>query len=154
RRQVEELEQKLRQATTGGTTGAVTSSPEVDALRTLVRQLETQKAKSEEQLAATARTRAPTAGKPIEQLEPQAAIRTVQGQNIGRYYALVIGNQDYRKLERLATPRTDAARVSQLLHDKYGFSVQTLDDADDIAIMSALNDLAKVLRPEDNLLIY
>jgi uncharacterized protein len=159
KKQVEQLEQKLRErpAATGGAPGgaaAAGSSPELEALRTLVRQLQADKSKSEAQLATTARTRAPSAGKAPEPLDPQQAIRSVQGQNIGRYYALVIANQDYRKLEHLATPRTDAARVSQLLRDKYGFSVQTLDDADDVAIMSALNDLAKVLRPEDNLLIY
>lgn len=163
RKQVEELEEKVRKSSGGAATGAASPSPEVNALRSLVKQLEQEKAKSEEQLAqakseehlaVTARTRAPTAAKTIEPLDPQAAIRSVQGQNMGRYYALVIANQDYRKLEKLATPRTDASRVSQLLHDKYGFTVQTLDDVDDITIMTALNDLSKVLRPEDNLLIY
>jgi hypothetical protein len=74
--------------------------------------------------------------------------------DFGRYYALIIGNQDYQVLEHLQTPRNDAERAGQLLKEKYGFTVQVIEDANDVAMLRALNDLNKVLQPNDNLLIY
>jgi uncharacterized caspase-like protein len=73
---------------------------------------------------------------------------------LGRYYALVIGNQHYRRIEPLQTPINDARRAASVLHDDYGFSVTVVDDADDVAMLRALNELNGILRPEDNLLIY
>ena len=74
--------------------------------------------------------------------------------DFGRYYALIIGNQNYQVLEQLQTPRTDAERAAQVLSDKYGFTVQIIEDANDVAMLRALNDLNKVLQPNDNVLIY
>ena len=152
KKQVEELERKLQTQANK----AAAPAPELQALRSLVKQLETDKSQAEQQLASAsvARTRAPTAAKAPEPLDPKAALRTVEGQNIGRFYALIIGNQDYRNIERLQTPRNDASRAARILKDKYGFNVQVIDDADDIAMLQALNDLEKVVRPEDNVLIY
>ena len=153
RKQVEQLEQKLRaQPRPAGAPPAQTS--EIEALRGLVRQLESEKSHSEERLAAVARTRAPSTSPAMAPLDPQAAMRSLQGQNLGRFYALVIGNQDYRILEHLQTPRSDAAKVAAVLRNKYGFSVQLLDDSDDVGMLRALNDLDAVVRPEDNVLIY
>jgi TPR repeat protein len=150
KKQVEQLEEKLREQTRK----AAATSPELDALRSLVKQLESDKAQAEQHLASVARTRAPSAEKPVEPLDPKAALRTLQGQNIGRFYALIIGNQEYRNIDRLQTPHSDASRAAQILKDKYGFTVQVIDDADDIAMLQALNDLDKIVRPEDNVLIY
>jgi uncharacterized protein len=152
KKQVQELEQKVREQSSKAA-AASASSPELEALRGLVKQLESDKAQAEQHLASVARTRAPTE-KPPQPLDPKAALRTVQGQNIGRFYALVIGNQDYHNLDRLQTPHSDASRAAQILRDKYGFTVQELDDADDVTMLEALNDLDKVVRPEDNVLIY
>jgi len=74
--------------------------------------------------------------------------------DFGRYYALIIGNQDYQVLEHLQTPRNDAERAGQILKEKYGFTVQVVEDANDVAMLRAINDLNKVLQPNDNLLIY
>jgi len=52
------------------------------------------------------------------------------------------------------TPHTDAERIAKLLQEKYGFTVKLVDDANNVTILQALNDLNRVLRPEDNLLIY
>lgn len=153
KKQVQELEQKVREQS-GKAAAAQAPSPELEALRGLVKQLESDKAQAEQHLASVARTRAPSAEKPPEPLDPKAALRTVQGQNLGRFYALVIGNQDYRNLDRLQTPRSDASRATRILRDKYGFTVQQIDDADDVTMLQALNDLDKVVRPEDNVLIY
>lgn len=153
KKQVGQLEQKLREQSSKAN-AAASSSAELDALRSLVKQLESDKAQAEQHLASIARTRAPSAEKPIEPLDPKAALRTLQGQNIGRFYALIIGNQEYRNLDRLQTPHSDASRAARILKDKYGFTVQVIDDADDVAMLQALNDLDKIVRPEDNVLIY
>jgi hypothetical protein len=153
KKQVDQLEHKLREQSSKAA-AASASLPELDALRSLVRQLESDKAQAEQHLASVSRTRSPSAEKPPEPMDPKAALRTVQGQNIGRFYALVIGNQEYRNLDRLQTPHSDASRTAQILRNKYGFTVQEIDDADDITMLQALNDLDKVVRSEDNVLIY
>jgi len=153
KKQVQELEHKLQTQANK----AAAPSPELEALRSLVKQLESDKSQAQQQLASAsvARTRAPAASeKAPEPLDPKAALRTVAGQNIGRFYALIIGNQDYRNIDRLQTPRNDASRAARILKDKYGFNVQLIDDAEDVAMLQALNDLEKVVRPEDNVLIY
>src|SRR5690606_313790 len=90
----------------------------------------------------------------LEQLPPTADERTLNGVNFGRFYAIVIGNQNYQSMESLETPRYDAARAARILADRYGFTVSILEDANDITMLKALNDLNAVLKPEDNLLIY
>ena len=76
------------------------------------------------------------------------------GLEFGRYFALVIGNQQYSKIEPLQTPRNDAVNIADLLRDKYGFNVTVLLDATNIEVMEAINDLNQTLTDEDNLLIY
>ncbi len=72
----------------------------------------------------------------------------------GNYYALIIGNNDYRNLSTLATAVNDAQETDRLLREKYNFSTKLLLNADRYAIMSALNELRKTLKESDNLLIY
>jgi hypothetical protein len=74
--------------------------------------------------------------------------------DFGRYHALIIGNQNYSNIESLATPRQDAEDMAELLEKKYGFNVHLLLDADNIAVMEAVNDLNQELGENDNLLIY
>ena len=57
-------------------------------------------------------------------------------------------------MEDLETPKYDAARAARILADKYGFIVQILEDANDITMLKAINDLNAVLKPEDNVLLY
>ncbi|MHB8813481.1 MAG: caspase family protein, partial [Steroidobacteraceae bacterium] len=117
--------------------------------------LEAQRRSSAAQLARIpSQTRGVTETTPIVPLDLDAQKRLVKGLDFGRYYALIIGNQDYQVLPPLATPHTDAERVAQLLKDKYGFTVKVIDDANDVTMLRALNDLNRVLRPSDNLLIY
>ncbi len=42
--------------------------------------------------------------------------------NFGRYYALVIGNENYKHLEDLKTPLSDAKEVGQVLEEKYAIT--------------------------------
>ena len=72
----------------------------------------------------------------------------------GRYHALVIGNNDYPHLPKLATAVGDAEAVSALLKEKYGFQVTELIDASRLDIVTALNVLRRSLTEKDNLLIY
>lgn len=79
---------------------------------------------------------------------------TVDDRDYGRYYALVIGNQNYDRMEDLASPLSDAQRITNVLRDKYGFTVQLVQDANDVTVLEAINNLNTVVGPNDNLLIY
>ncbi|MCI5209359.1 MAG: caspase family protein [Candidatus Electrothrix sp. ATG2] len=72
----------------------------------------------------------------------------------GRFHALVIGNQNYKYLTPLKTPRADAQAVKKILKEKYGFQVQLLLDAKRDEITRALSNLRRTMREKDNLLIY
>jgi hypothetical protein len=150
--QLEELRERL--AKQPAPEKAADTSKEVEALKKWIAQLEGERRKSTERLAGIPRTRTPQGMIELTQLPPVADMRTVSGVNFGRYYALVIGNQNYQSLESLATPRYDAARAARILADKYGFIVQILDDANDVAMLKAINDLNGVVKPDDNVLIY
>ena len=72
----------------------------------------------------------------------------------GPYYALVIGNNNYRYLKKLQTPINDAKAMAQLLHDVFGFQTKILLDADRSQIITALVEYRAQLQPNSNLLIY
>jgi uncharacterized caspase-like protein len=72
----------------------------------------------------------------------------------GRYYALVIGNNDYQELARLKTAVNDAREVDSVLREQYGFESRLLLNAKRQQIIVALNDYRRKLGPNDNLLIY
>jgi uncharacterized caspase-like protein len=128
---------------------------EIEALKSWIAKLEAERRSSAGRLdALPAQTREPLTRAPPPKLDPQAEARLAKGVDFGRYYALIIGNQEYQLLEHLQTPRTDAERAGQVLRDRYGFTVQLIEDANDVAMLRALNDLNRVLRPNDNVLIY
>jgi uncharacterized caspase-like protein len=72
----------------------------------------------------------------------------------GRYYALVVGNNDYAHLDDLKTPVNDASVVADLLRRDYGFEVELMLNATREDLVSAFNRLRHALTPNDNLLIY
>lgn len=74
--------------------------------------------------------------------------------NFGKYYALVIANQDYDKINDLDTPVNDINVVADLLTNRYGFNVKKVINANDIAVMEAINNISDQLTEDDNLLIY
>jgi tetratricopeptide (TPR) repeat protein len=133
---------------------ADSSSKEIEALKRWIAQLESERRKNTERLAGIPKTRTPQGMTELAQLPPTADERTLAGMNFGRYYALVIGNQNYQSIESLATPRADVSRAARILADRYGFTVSILEDANDITMLKAINDLNAVLKPDDNLLIY
>lgn len=101
------------------------------------------------------RTRQPIA------LEPADSVRQVDAQqrsygdlSLGRYFALLIGNQNYSAIESLSTPLSDLHRAKQILEERYGFTVFVVEDGDNVAVMKAINDLYEVVGEEDNLLLF
>lgn len=76
------------------------------------------------------------------------------GIDLGSYYAIVIGIDNYRHLPDLATAIADAKAVAKLLEDEYGFIVRLLIDPDRGQIIDAFDDFMATLSSKDNLLIY
>lgn len=70
------------------------------------------------------------------------------------YYALIIYVKDYASLQPLGTPAQDAADLSRVISDKYGFKVTMLPNAKRGDITGALAALRARLTPDDSLLIY
>jgi uncharacterized protein len=152
--QIKALAEQVEQAKTSANS-ALTKQNAV--LERLLADLRAQRSGDEKRLSAIppSRTREPTStANGVAALDRNAYERVVRGLKFGRYYAIVIGNQKYREIESLQTPRADAERAGKVLRDKYGFSVQVLEDVDDVAMMKAFNDLAKVATENDNVLIY
>jgi hypothetical protein len=131
------------------------SAAEIAALKDWIARLEGERRVSSDRLAAlptvrTPTTKADTAGNASEEVDPLR----VGNLDFGRYYALIIGNQNYRSLDPLQTPLRDAERASRVLADRYGFNVRVLEDANDVSMLKAINDMNEVLKPGDNVLIY
>lgn len=74
--------------------------------------------------------------------------------DFGPYHALVIGNTAYKYIEKLQTPKADAAAISKLLRDEFGFKVTTINDATRADIIQAFAKLRASLKERDNLLVY
>ncbi|MES2260129.1 MAG: caspase family protein [Pseudomonadota bacterium] len=74
--------------------------------------------------------------------------------NTGNYYALVIGNQRYTKLQALETPEADVTDLVPVLRDNYGFKVTLLLNATRYQILTEMNNMRAKLTEKDNLLIY
>lgn len=78
----------------------------------------------------------------------------VKGSDIGNYYALIIGNNDYTNLPQLKTAINDAKSVDEVLRKKYGFKTKLLVNANRYQILAALHDIRRTLGKDDNFLIY
>jgi len=71
-----------------------------------------------------------------------------------KYYALVIGNNNYEHLEKLDAAENDAIVIADVLTNKYGFEVELLLNADYDTTVNSLYDITNKLKSNDNLLIY
>ncbi|MFM7121009.1 MAG: caspase domain-containing protein, partial [Gammaproteobacteria bacterium] len=101
------------------------------------------------------RTRQPIRLDPNDSVrDVDAVIRSYSGVSLGRYFALLIGNQNYSSIESLTTPLSDLERARKILEERYGFTVFTVQDGDNVAVMKAINDLYEVIGEEDNLLLF
>lgn len=83
-----------------------------------------------------------------------AAIRLPSGVRIGRFHALVIGNDRYSHLVPLANARSDATAIHQVLQDNYGFRSKLLLDATRLQMFEGIAALKDVTGPDDLVLIY
>ena len=85
-----------------------------------------------------------------------AAAKSVSfgGLHLGRYHALVIGNNNYQHLNKLKTAANDAEAVANVLRHDYGFDVTLQVNTTRAEILGALAGYRKTLKPNDNLLIY
>lgn len=75
-------------------------------------------------------------------------------ESLGAYYALVIGNDNYRYVAKLKTAVNDANAMAQLLRERYGFTTEVLLDATRNRILTAMNEYRRTLPENSNLLIY
>ncbi len=75
---------------------------------------------------------------------------------LGRYHALVIGNNSYvdTRFPALGSAVNDATAVAQLLRERYGHETRLLLNATRMDVLRALSELRETLKPEDNLLVY
>lgn len=127
---------------------------EIDELKQWIETLQSEQSESIARLASVPKMREPNSIKGDDSgPRPSTTIKS-GGVDFGKYYALIIGNQSYTKIEDLDTPKNDAISMAQVLEQKYGFSVDVLLDADNISVMERINDLNGQLKEGDNLLIY
>ena len=99
-------------------------------------------------------------------LAPSMTPRTARAQNRdpgvgrsasstgGRYYALVIGNDDYDSLPKLGTAAKGARAVEQTLRQTYGFQTMLLVNATRSVIVAALSGYGSRLSADASLLVY
>ena len=71
-----------------------------------------------------------------------------------KYYALIIGNNNYEHLEKLDAAENDAKVLANILQDKYGFEVELLLNGDYDSTVNSLFAMTNKLKQNDNLLIY
>lgn len=128
---------------------------EMEQLVAWVDSLEQQQTFAQNEMNILPRLRQPT-GKPALAIKSTLEAQQIAAENMkfGRYYALIIANQNYDELEDLKTPHTDAVRAKKVLEEQYGFEVSMLLDADSAQTMRTVNEFSSKLTEEDNLLIF
>lgn len=79
-----------------------------------------------------------------------------RGVKLGRYYAVVIGNNSYRDpaYPTLKSAANDANAIAAMLRSRYGYETTLVLNGGRLEILTALNEMREKLKPTDNLLIY
>lgn len=77
-----------------------------------------------------------------------------RNRDFGKFFALVIGNNNYLYIPKLDTAVNDAKDVADILKSKYEFEVKILLNAKRSEIMDAINEYKSTLNSNDNLLIF
>jgi len=72
----------------------------------------------------------------------------------GTFHALLIGVSSYDNFQNLRTPILYIKKIGNLLSEKYYGTVKYLENATRSEMTSALNNLVKVVKPNDAVLIY
>ncbi len=144
RGQLRETQDKLHE-----TEAQLKEQDEAAVLRKQLRQTEQQLQKSQAKLDKECRTR----GNVLRFCEDSQANDHVD-LPLGKYHALIIGNNKYQHWPNLKTAVHDAKTVDELLRQRYGYETTVLLNANRYQILEALNQLRKRLTEEDNLLVY
>jgi uncharacterized caspase-like protein len=149
RRQIDALNERLRQRDAD----AAAAGKTLESLRAQLEDLEAGRAADEQRLAALAEAAPKNAASALGTFT-QPERRRYRRSDFGRFYALIIGVQDYDALEDLPSPLNDAADIGRVLEEQYGFSVIRVVDPDQETVMRAVYQLNETLGEDDNLLIY
>lgn len=83
-----------------------------------------------------------------------AAAGTASSFDPKNYYALIIGDDDFRYWPHIDNAVSDARSIEQELSAHYGFKTTLLVNATREQILGAFNDLRQKMTPNDNLLVY
>ena len=128
---------------------------ELQQLIAWVSDLEKQKQATLDEMDLLPRLREPEA-KPVVEVKSDATAQNVSSSNLdfGKYYALIIGNENYDQIDDLRTPKADALRAKEILEGQYGFKATVILDADSATVMKKINDFSGKLKENDNLLIF
>lgn len=81
---------------------------------------------------------------------------SIPSASVGKYYALIIGINAYRHIDKLNTATNDATTIANVLNKYYAFDTKVILDQNATRenIMNELNSLRSKLKPDDKLLIY
>ena len=74
--------------------------------------------------------------------------------NTEKFYALLIGNNDYKHWEKLDAAVNDVVAIGKILESKYGYDVEVVTNGTSDKIRNKLIKLSKKVTSADNLLIY
>ncbi len=160
KKQIQELEESVQVAQPSNSESTQQeleeAKLEIATLKELYSRTETEKSSLSEQLSGLSLAYRNVRESPLLSPETIQTVdeRILKDMNFGRYFAVIIGNQDYLYLDDLRSPLRDANRLKKILEDKYGFTTLVLPNADEKIILNTLNDLNKQLSKNDNLLIY
>jgi hypothetical protein len=148
-RQIDELERRLREASDDADV-----REELASLRVLIGEIEAER-RAEQQAVAALAVAAPPGPATSDAISFEVPEKvTYRRSEFGRFYALLIGVERYELLDDLASPANDVERIARILEDRYGFSVISLANPDQVTVMRAINRLNETLEENDNLLIY
>ena len=129
---------------------ASASSTQRRTLQNIIERMQAEQKQARTKMEKLPKARAVEAPKPLT----PAQRRRFDDDDFGRFYALVIGVQDYQPMPNLTTALNDADRAERVLRDRYGFSVIRLDNPSQLRVMETINRYYDELKPDDNLLIY
>lgn len=83
-----------------------------------------------------------------------SSIRLPRDVKLGKFYALVIGNNDYEHLTDLENAENDARAIHELLQNDYGFESTLLVNGTEAQMFRAFSSLGGKLEENDMVLIY
>jgi hypothetical protein len=125
----------------------------MDSLRSLLAQLQSASVRDRNQMAGLpAPSATPDTRGGFSDPRPEGS--SPRRRDFGRFYALIIGVQNYDLLDDLETPLNDVERIAGVLEQHYGFRVFRLPNPDQLRLMRTVNDLNEEIGENDNLLIY